>query len=155
MARPATEAETATALQDMRRRLRASYGTAPEWQLRKQPGGIAELDLLVQGLRLVHAASLPDPAMTPDKILSRLADIGLLADADAATLDRAQTMFTDLHHALRLVMGTAGQQADSLAVPAIQFILTSCDCPDVASLTGQLAGLRREVEQIFDRLFPS
>ena len=155
VARPATEAETATALQDMRRRLRASYGTAPEWQLRKQPGGIAELDLLVQGLRLVHAASLPDPAMTPDKILSRLADIGLLADADAATLDRAQTMFTDLHHALRLVMGTAGQQADSLAVPAIQFILTSCDCPDVASLTGQLAGLRREVEQIFDRLFPS
>ena len=155
VAQPATQAETATALQDMRQRLRATYGAAPEWQLRKQPGGIAELDLLVQGLRLVHSALIPDPAMPPGEILTRLASAGVLTDEEAATLETAHGMFGNLHHALRLVMGTAGQQSETLAQPAIQLILASCDCPDIASLNGQLTGLRSEVEQVFDRLFPS
>ena len=155
IARPATQAETATALQDMRRRLRTTYGAAPEWQLRKQPGGIAELDLLVQGLRLVHAELIPDPAMPVGDILERLASAELLSDEDAVALETAHAMFGNLTHALRLVMGTAGQQSDALAPPAIQFILASCDCPDIASLNGQLAGLRSAVDQIFDRLFPS
>ena len=147
---PATD--LATALHEMRRRMRASYGDAPDWQLRKQPGGIGEIDLLVQGLRLVHADLFDGNAETTPAIIDRLVAAARLTAQDAEQLAAADRLFTDLHHALRLVVGSSTQHPDTLAPAARQFVLEACDCPDLVTLAGQLGAARADVESMFDRL---
>ena len=49
MAAPPDAAAITTALNQMLTRFRDNYTDAPAWQLRQKPGGIRELDLLVQG----------------------------------------------------------------------------------------------------------
>ena len=157
VSQPVPADEMAVALREMRQRMRASYGDAPDWQLRKRPGGIGEIDLLVQGMRLVHA-DLFDDAGTGEPaaaILGRLRDAGRLAAQDAEQLAAAGRLFADLHHALRLVIGSSAQRPETLAAAARQFVLAACDSPDPDHLTGQLAAARADVEALFDRLMPS
>ena len=144
----------ATALHDMRRRLRASYGDAPEWQLRKQPGGIGELDLLIQGLRLLNADLFAAPATAPTALLDALVAAGRLAADDAADLAAADELFADLQQALRLVVGTSGLAPDALSPAAGKFVLDCCDSPDQAALRGRITALRTRTEALFDRLVP-
>ena len=66
---PVPSSQMAAALHDMRGRIRAGYGEAPAWQVRRRAGGIAELDLLVQGLRLVHADLFSGGGQTAADIL--------------------------------------------------------------------------------------
>ena len=61
------------AVLDMRQRLREVYGSAPALQLRKLPGGMAELDLLVQGLRLINADLFTGTGQDQIEIISKLA----------------------------------------------------------------------------------
>ena len=149
---PVPAGDMATALQEMRRRMRASYGDAPDWQLRKRPGGIGEIDLLVQGLRLVHADLFNGSAEAAPAIIDKLATAGRLPAQDAEQLAAASQLFTDLHHALRLVVGSSTQRPDSLATAARQFVLDACESPDLANLTGRLDSARADVESLFDRL---
>ena len=145
----------AKALHDMRQRMRTSYGDAPAWQLRKQPGGIGEIDLLVRGLRLVHADLFEGGGQSAGEIVERLEAAGYLAPDQAARLAEADSLFDDLHHALRLVMGTSAQGPDTLAPAARQFVLDTCDSPDTAHLDQRLTGARADVEAMFDSLLPA
>ena len=152
---PLPLAQVATALNEMRQRLRASYGDAPDWQLRKRPGGIGEIDLLVQGLRLVHADLFSGTGDNAADIIGRLQDNGRLSSQDGDDLAEADQLFSDLHHALRLVVGSSAQGPDTLAAVAKQFVLDACDSPDLANLTGRLNAARAAVNSLFDRLMPS
>ena len=154
IAEPVPMEALATALHDMRRRLRASYGDAPEWQLRKQPGGIGELDLLIQGLRLLNADLFPVPASAPTALLDTLVAAGRLAADDAADLTAADELFADLQQALRLVVGTSALAPDALSPAAEKFVLDSCDSPDTAALRGRISAQRAGTEALFDRLVP-
>lgn len=142
-------------LHDMRRRLRASYGDAGEWQLRKRPGGISELDLLVQGLRLLNADLFGNVAMAAPPILQRLVEAGRMSSDDAEILGAADSLYADLHHALRLVLGTSATDLQTSSPAARQFICTACDSPDIETLRGRIAAYQAQVETLFDRLFPS
>ena len=145
----------ATALHDMRRRLRANYGDAPEWQLRKQPGGIGELDLLLQGLRLLNADLFPGLAMPPAALLDAMVAAGRLATEDAADLAAADELFADLQQALRLVVGTSGLAPEALSASATGFVLDCCDSPDVTDLRTRINAHRAHTESLFDRLVPA
>ena len=151
---PVNITSMATALHEMRQRMRGSYGDAPDWQLRKQPGGIGEIDLLVQGLRLVHADLFKGSAETAAVIIDTLCKAGRLSAEDAEQLAEAGQLFTDLHHALRLVIGSSAQRPEMLAEAARQFVLVACDSPDLANLNGRLSAARHTVESLFDRLMP-
>ena len=144
----------AKAVHDMRRRLRANYGDAPEWQLRKQPGGISELDLLIQGLRLLNADLFPEPAMAPTALLDRMVTAGRVTIEDAADLAAAQNLFADLQQALRLVVGSSVVAPEALSSAAAGFVLDSCDSPDSETLRARIAAHRARVETLFDRLVP-
>ena len=141
-------------LHDMRRRLRASYGDADEWQLRKQPGGISELDLLVQALRFLHADLFGNSAFGAPAILRRLVEAGRLAPEDAEALGAADSLYADLHHALRLVVGSSATDPKALSAAARRFICDACDSPDIETLQGRITAHRAEVEALFDRLLP-
>ena len=155
LATPVAADNMAKALHDMRQRMRATYGDAPDWQLRKQPGGIGEIDLLLRGLRLVHADLFDSGSDRTGELLERLEAAGHLTPDHAARLGEADKLFNDLHHALRLVMGSSALGPDTLAPAARQFVLDACDSPDTAHLDRRLTGARADVEAIFDRLMPA
>ena len=149
---PATE--VASALHDMRARLRARYGDAPAWQIRRQAGGIAELDLLVQGLRLIHADLFATSGQNAGDILRTLGEAGRISLEEAEQLAAAENLYTRLHHALRLVLGTSSQHPDDLAAAARQFVLAACDSPDKDEVGARLEAHRRMVETLFNHLMP-
>ena len=90
------------AVLDMRRRLRDTYGSAPVLQLRKLPGGMAELDLMVQGLRLVHADLFTGTGQDQIEIISTLARHERISQTDAANLESASLLFSNVYASLRL-----------------------------------------------------
>ncbi len=138
LAQPVPPDGMAAALHDMRSRLRAGYGDAPAWQIRRRAGGMAELDLLVQGLRLTHADLFIRGGQTAEEVLDKLAEAGRITLDQAKDLAAAQTLYTELHHALRLVLGTSSHHPDRLAAAARQFVLAACDSPDQAQLNSRL-----------------
>lgn len=144
----------AESLHDMRRRLRANYGDADRWQLRKQPGGISELDLLMQALRFLHADLFGNDVAPVGMLLPRLVDSGRLAADDADALAAADNLYADLQHALRLVLGTSAMDPGLLSPAARQFICAACDSPDIEALQGHIAAHQAQVDDLFDRLFP-
>ena len=141
-------------LYEMRRRLRDNYGEASEWQLRKRPGGISELDILVQALRLLSADLFSNSALPVDSILNHLVEVGRITPDDAETLVTAESLYADLHHALRFVVGTSATDPTALSAPARHFICTVCDSPDIEALRGRITGHQTRIEALFDRLFP-
>ena len=145
----------ATALHDMRRRLRASYGSAGEWQLRKRPGGISELDLLLQALRLRNADLFGNAPVVVDIILDRLVEADKVAAEDAEALRAAEHLYADLHHVLRLVVGTSATDPATLSPSARHFICAACDSPDIEVLRGHLSAHQARISTLFDSLFPA
>ena len=67
----------------------------------------------------------------------------------------ADSLYADLHHALRLVLGTSATDLQTSSPAARQFICTACDSPDIETLRGRIAAYQAQVETLFDRLFPS
>ena len=141
-------------LHDMRRRLRASYGDVGAWQLRKQPGGISELDLLIQALRLLNADMFDNVPVDTHTILDRLIAADRMAADDAEALGAADDLYADLHHALRLVVGTGATDPKTLSPAARRFICDACDSPDIETLQGRITAHQTQVEALFDRLLP-
>ncbi len=154
LASPVPLADVSAALADMLARLRSSYGPAQDWQLRHLPGGIGELDLLIQGMRMINADLFTKTGFSGEAILQTLADNGRIGDEDAAMLLEIQTLFAQLQHNLRLVNGGVGGDLDLLATQAVQFVLHACDSPDQETLNARLKAMRGHVEALFERQFP-
>ena len=142
------------AAHQMLARFRDNYGSAPAWQLRRQPGGIREMDLLLQGLRLQHADLFNSTGTPPRDILEKLQSAERLSTDQAETLREASQLFESLHQALRLVRGSNNDIDEAMSDAAMQFILTSCDCPDIATLNSRLDGHRGQVMHAFESLMP-
>ena len=113
--------------QHTRQRPPHTHGEANEWQLRKRSGGISELDLLVQALRLLNADLFSNSALPADIILNHLVEAGRITPDDAEALVTAESIYADLHHALRFVVGTSATDPAALSASARHFICTVCD----------------------------
>ncbi|MGB2262877.1 MAG: hypothetical protein ACPH92_04030, partial [Candidatus Puniceispirillaceae bacterium] len=142
------------AVLDMRRRLRGAYGSAPALQLRKLPGGMAELDLLVQGLRLVHADLFTGTGQDQIEIISTLARHERISQTDAANLESASQLFSNVYASLRLCVGAVGQNADDFNAAVVRFIAQNNDAADEPQLVAMLDGERETVVAVFEATFP-
>ncbi|ULX57906.1 bifunctional [glutamate--ammonia ligase]-adenylyl-L-tyrosine phosphorylase/[glutamate--ammonia-ligase] adenylyltransferase [Ectothiorhodosinus mongolicus] len=90
----------------------------PEWfDLKKDPGGIADIEFMVQYLVLAHSGQYPELCTYPDniRILESLIDTGLLPKEDAVFLMDTYRMFRDRIHELSL-------QEQSARIPAGQWL---------------------------------
>ena len=139
---------------DMVDRLRPTYQGAHPWKIRKQPGGITELDLLVHGLRLVHGKAVKDRAVGTSIVLEGLEGAGVIDAATCKALQQADAMFTNLHHALRLVGEDNALDQSKLSEPVLRFILQLCGADDRADLDKRLEGHRGKVSEALARLIP-
>jgi glutamate-ammonia-ligase adenylyltransferase len=142
------------AVLDMRQRLRDAYGSAPALQLRKLPGGMAELDLLVQGLRLAHADLFIGTGQDQIEIISALARHKRISQTDAANLESASQLFSNVYASLRLCVGAVGQNADDFNAAVVRFIAQNNDAADEPQLVAMLDGERETVVAVFETTFP-
>ncbi len=143
------------AVRDMRRRLREAYGSAPALQLRKLPGGMAELDLLVQGLRLIHADLFAGAGQGQIEIISTLACYERISQTDAANLERASQLFSNVYASLRLCVGAVGQNAADFNTAVVQFIAHNNNVTDESQLVAMLECERETVVSVFEVTFPT
>lgn len=94
-----------------------SSGTAERFDLKKDPGGIADIEFMVQYMVLAHAHAYPALGVYTDniRILKALADSRLLSAADARLLSEAFRVFRDAVHALTLQALPGSVQSERFA----------------------------------------
>ena len=137
---------------DMQTRMAATRKDASKWQLRLQPGGLGDLDLLIQGLRLMYGQHFHDSGLTPAGILTTLADKGLIDSHDAQALADAHMVMGNAQHALRLSTQSAQMVDDDMPAALGQFLSRWLDAPDINQVAIKLDEMRAVVREIMARI---
>ena len=102
----------------MREKMRAQLAPkAGEIDLKHSPGGLVDIEFLVQYLTLAHAADHPALTRWTDnvRLLETLARTGVLADADAQVLTQAYLALRARGHRLALAQQGGWLATDELA----------------------------------------
>jgi glutamate-ammonia-ligase adenylyltransferase len=90
----------------MWRRIHAAHPAIGVWQIKHAPGGIVDLEFLVQYLELLHAKAHPEIVnASTATAASALAKAGLIDDTELAELTRAATLYQQVQSILRLSTG--------------------------------------------------
>ena len=101
---------------DMRRRIAEENPQPSPWDLRNRPGGLLDLEFIVQYLMLRHAASSPQILCRAiAEALAALAEAGLLSPQTRHELGGAAALFRNVQAVLTLIgdgSATAGTFAD-------------------------------------------
>ena len=140
------------ALREARLRLEAG---AKATNLKRGPGGVVDIECIVQVLQLVHGGA--DPRLRSPQTLAGLVALhaaGHVADDEFRFLEAAYRRLRLIEGRLRLLDATA--RHDFPASPAEQRRLAHLlSAPDAATLTAELeeltAGIRRCFDSVFDR----
>jgi glutamate-ammonia-ligase adenylyltransferase len=109
------------AVADMRAKLRRAHTQRdPAWfDLKQDPGGIVDIEFLVQYLVLAHAHERPEILRWTDnvRLLQSLAEAGILATATAHLLRRSYLIYRAMTHRLNLRALPAHQPLASFTEP--------------------------------------
>ena len=136
---------------DMKKRIATKQSSASKWQLRLQAGGLGDLDLLVQGLRLIHGNYFTACGQTAADIISILASDNLIDKNDATMLANAHMVMGNAQHALRLSMESTLVIDDDLPPALGQFLSSWLDIADVNHVAVALDDVRASVREIMTR----
>ena len=109
-----------------------------KWHLRARDGGLVELDLLIQGMRLQHGDLFDQTGQSIEAILAQLEISGKINANHAEALQDADRLLSEIHQCLRLTFGNAALIPDQLPSPSQQFMLARMDLADEQQLTLQL-----------------
>jgi [glutamine synthetase] adenylyltransferase / [glutamine synthetase]-adenylyl-L-tyrosine phosphorylase len=115
---PRDAAEVKAAVTDMRARLLREYRPSGRWALKEVRGGIVDLEFIVQGLQLCHAASHPSVLDTnTQRALVSLTDAGVLDRAVGRELMDAWRLYQNLTQILAVaVSGTLSPETAPLSL---------------------------------------
>jgi glutamate-ammonia-ligase adenylyltransferase len=139
----------------MRARMLRELPPDGPWDVKACAGGQIEVEFVAQTLQLVHAAAMPGVCNPTTRVaLRRLNQAGVLADADAAVLIRADHVWRTVQGLLRL---TVGREARAELPETTQrclirgAIAAGLNVVDMAGLRLTLDALARDVRQVFER----
>jgi glutamate-ammonia-ligase adenylyltransferase len=122
------------------------------WDLKHAPGGLVDIEFIVQTLELVHGPEQPEVLDTNTiAALAKLLAAGFLAPADARVLTDAAR----LQHALTQVLRFALDETPNIeeATPGLKALLTrAADAGSFAQAQMKLARLQTQTRDIFNRL---
>ena len=133
---PREQSELAAAVCDMRDKMRAAHTAASNrrerFDLKRDPGGIVDIEFVVQYLVLAHAGEHAELTIWSDviRLLEALEQTGLIAANEAKMLSRAYLDYRSATHSL----GLQGRAAET----------------DAAEFEAQ----RQQVKQITEALLP-
>jgi glutamate-ammonia-ligase adenylyltransferase len=98
----------ATAMRAMRERQVRHLVTGGTFNAKFSPGGLVDVEYLVQGLQITHGHADPSLRLTNIRqAMAALAEAGVLAEEDYAQLRKAHTFLRWLIDGLRMVRGNA------------------------------------------------
>ena len=126
------------AIDNMLVRIRKVRKGKSKWHLRARDGGLVELDLLIQGMRLQHGDLFDQTGQSIAAILAQLEISGKINANHAEALQDADRLLSEIHQCLRLTFGNAALVPDQMPSPLQQFMLARMDLADEQQLTLQL-----------------
>ena len=152
LASPRDAAKLAADVKDMRQRIANEKGAAGPWNLKLAPGGMVDIEFLVQFLQIKHAAEHPDILhQNTLAALRNLLELGLVAPEHAAILAPAARLYQSLSQILRLCLDGPFDPTTATAGLA-QLLCRAGDAPDFARLELTLQERQVEVRKLFDAL---
>lgn len=147
-----------TAMRAMRERQIRHLVTGGRFNLKYSPGGLVDVEYLVQGLQMTHGHTYPGIRQTNTReAMAALAQAGLLGPDDYIRLRKAHTFLRWLIDSLRVVRGNARD----VTIPAEgseEFAFLSRRMRygnDVTRLHNELIRYTADVQEINRRLLPS
>ncbi len=136
----------------MWRRIHAAHPANGVWQIKHTPGGIVDLEFLVQYLELLHAKAHPDIVNPGTAVAVRaLADAALIDTALLSDLTRAATLYQQVQSILRL--STGGDFDPDSAPPGLKDALTrATGTESIQALEAVLTDCTSTVANHFDSI---
>lgn len=152
LARPRDRQKTMADVVEMRALIERERPARSTWDLKLSRGGFVDVEFVAQALQLVHAASHPDAlAANTGEALQSIADLGLIDLADAATLQQAWRLWSDLQQVLRIC--AEGEFDAGVAPKALRAKLAAIGgVSDFAELEEKIRTLQRQTRAVFARL---
>jgi [glutamine synthetase] adenylyltransferase / [glutamine synthetase]-adenylyl-L-tyrosine phosphorylase len=123
------------------------------WDLKLIPGGLVDIEFIAQYLRLVA----PEKGLTADTYglstaeMLKLLGPDLLSPADLDICLGALHLFTELSQIIRLCVD-GDFEAEHAPAGLVERICRAGDCPDLATLEGEVKRLAGEVREVFGRV---
>lgn len=134
---------------------RLPRGVDPARHLKLGPGGLADVEWVVQLLQLRHAARFP-PLRTPETLtgLAAARELGLLDASDAERLERSWRLVSRLRNAIVLTRGRPGEvlPADGRTLNAIARVL-GYPAGSAAQLVEDYRRVTRQARAVVVRVF--
>jgi glutamate-ammonia-ligase adenylyltransferase len=117
---------------DMRQRIQKQQKPASQWHLRQVSGGLTDIDLLIQAWRLQYGAFFSGSGQPARVILQTLYDNGVINKSCYEDMTGASKCFNEIHHSLRLTLGSMVPTTDKLPHGLHHFILQHLGFPNKA-----------------------
>ena len=145
-------AATAADVVEMRDRIAREKRAEGIWDLKTAPGGLVDLEFIVQFLQIVHAERLPQVLdQNSGGALEKLAAAGLIGAEAAGGLREAYRLMGALTQVLRLCLST-GFVPDTASQGLKALLLRAADVPDFSLLETALADAQQRVKVLFDQI---
>lgn len=136
----------------MRARIAKEHTGRSAWDVKYRPGGLVDIEFVVQCLMLRHASAVPGVLATNTQDgIQRLMKNGFLSQADADLLDGALRLWQRLQGILRL---TANDMFDDSAATAGQLnqVLRAGEAENITLLKARMDKVGDDVRNAFIRL---
>ncbi|GLK77190.1 glutamate-ammonia-ligase adenylyltransferase [Methylopila jiangsuensis] len=136
----------------MRALLDREKGAGGVWNLKHAPGGVVDVEFVVQALQLAYAAARPEILHTSVlPALSRLKQAELLPADDFEPLEAAAKLQLDLTQAIRLAVGKTFAPQDAPA-GLKQLLARTANAPDFKVLEAELSDVQKAARAAFRRV---
>jgi glutamate-ammonia-ligase adenylyltransferase len=152
LSRPRDESVLKSEARDMRRLIAQEKGEENPWDLKLASGGLIDIEFIAQYLVLRHAGSHPKMLeASTARAIATAGELGLVARRDADRLVEAHALYGAVTQMLRLsIHGSFDPKAAAPGV--LRRIASVAGFPDFRGLGRELAGTRKSVRAIFERL---
>ncbi len=136
----------------MRRRVAEENPRPSPWDLRNRPGGLLDLEFIVQYLMLRHAATAPQILRRESReTIASLGEAGLLAPAAQQELGEAAALFRNVQAVLTL-LAEGSPPTGVLAEPDAAALAACVGAVDFARLDADITAAAARVSSWYDRL---
>lgn len=146
-------AKIATDVHEMRQLIDKEKPPGSPWDFKLIPGGLVDLEFIAQYLTLVAPTKdlpLHKPGESTFDVLKRIASQAMEPQAHDDCIE-AMRLFTELSQIIRLCIDT---DFDPKQAPSglVDLVCRAGDCPDIATLEGEVKRLSKAVRKTFSTL---
>ena len=146
--RPVDPARIRADALDMRRLMARERPAKGDWDLKRLPGGLIDIEFAVQVLQLVHAAEGGPLRQNTGEALAALHEAGLMTTASAEALSEAWRLQQDLTQVLKLAL-TGSEDLGDQPKGFKSLLAKAGGARDLRSLKAKLGRVQRAAHRVF------